>query len=258
MITVISHIFNEEYLLPYWLQYHKLVFDHGIIIDYRSTDHSVEIIKQICPTWEIRTSRNTEFDARKVDQEVMDIEAQVNGYKIALTITEWLLSTDQLHKIIEFDNQLHCYSLKPLTAIIDSDNKHFNDTSEFIKNFKLIDKNYRLGSRYLHNYPRGNYHLGRHVCNLSSIKCENIYLVWCGFYPWNQDIIKRKLQIAPKMSDYDKKNNLGFQHLWDLEKINLMRSKILDNSIDLIETDAQYRQAIDYSVSLLSSKNIYK
>jgi hypothetical protein len=34
MITVISHIFNEEYLLPFWLEHHRTIFDHGIIIDY--------------------------------------------------------------------------------------------------------------------------------------------------------------------------------------------------------------------------------
>ena len=52
-LTVISHIFNEEYLLPFWLENHKNMFDHGIIIDYCSTDSSVEIIKKYCPTWEL-------------------------------------------------------------------------------------------------------------------------------------------------------------------------------------------------------------
>ena len=30
--TLISHIFNEEYLLPFWLRHHKNMFDEIIII----------------------------------------------------------------------------------------------------------------------------------------------------------------------------------------------------------------------------------
>ena len=69
--TVLSHIYNEEYLLPLWLNHHKKHFDHGIIIDYNSTDHSVEIIREICPTWEVHTSKNRDFDARLCDAEII-------------------------------------------------------------------------------------------------------------------------------------------------------------------------------------------
>ncbi len=49
--TIISHFYNEEYLLPWWLEHHKKYFNHGIMINYASTDNSVSIIKQICPDW---------------------------------------------------------------------------------------------------------------------------------------------------------------------------------------------------------------
>jgi hypothetical protein len=52
-ITVISHIFNEEYYLPFWLEYHSKIFTNGIIIDYYSTDNSVKIIESFCPHWKI-------------------------------------------------------------------------------------------------------------------------------------------------------------------------------------------------------------
>ncbi len=38
--TLVSHIFNEEYLIPFWLNHHKTMFDQIIIIDYNSTDKS--------------------------------------------------------------------------------------------------------------------------------------------------------------------------------------------------------------------------
>jgi hypothetical protein len=63
MLTIISHFYNEEYLLPWWLEHHKKIAPFGVMIDYHSTDRSVEIIKSICPHWEIRTTRNESFDA---------------------------------------------------------------------------------------------------------------------------------------------------------------------------------------------------
>ena len=73
MNTIISHFYNEEYLLPWWLNHHKDMFDHGIMIDYDSTDNSVEIIKSICPKWTIVKSRNRFFQAKDIDSEVEDI-----------------------------------------------------------------------------------------------------------------------------------------------------------------------------------------
>ena len=57
-LTVISHIYNEEYLLPFWLQYHSKIFNDGIIIDYYSTDNSINIINKICPNWKIIKTKN--------------------------------------------------------------------------------------------------------------------------------------------------------------------------------------------------------
>ena len=71
--TLVSHFYNEDYLMPWWLEHHKDMFDHGIMIDYSSTDNSVDIIKEICPHWEIRQSRNQFFGAREIDAEVEDI-----------------------------------------------------------------------------------------------------------------------------------------------------------------------------------------
>ena len=89
--TIITHFFNEEYLLPWWLNHHKQYFDHGILINYASTDRSVEIIKEICPDWTIIDSRNSEFDAKLADDEVSDIESTIPGWKICLNTTEFLV-----------------------------------------------------------------------------------------------------------------------------------------------------------------------
>jgi hypothetical protein len=96
--TVISPFYNEEYLLPWWLEHHKNIFDHGILLDYESTDRSCEIIKDICPTWEIRPSRNKYFNGEAIDAEIVDIEKTVDGWISTINVgTEFLYgNTDHL------------------------------------------------------------------------------------------------------------------------------------------------------------------
>ena len=89
--TITAVFYNEEYLLPWWLEHHKKYFDHGVLFNYDSTDRSVEIIKDICPTWEIKTSKNRVFDAALVDKEIMEFEPSIEGWKICLNVTEFLV-----------------------------------------------------------------------------------------------------------------------------------------------------------------------
>src|SRR4051812_972284 len=93
-ITVLCHFRNEEDYLPYWLRHHTQLFDHGILIDYASTDGSVALIRRQAPGWEVRPSRNRTFTSRAIDAEVMEIERAIPGWKICLNATEFLLHHD--------------------------------------------------------------------------------------------------------------------------------------------------------------------
>src|SRR5688572_26886033 len=90
-LSVICHFRNEEVYLPYWLRHHRCLFDHGILIDYGSTDHSLEIIRALVPSWEVRPSRNHQFHSVAIDTEVMDIEIQISGWKMCLNVTEFVM-----------------------------------------------------------------------------------------------------------------------------------------------------------------------
>jgi hypothetical protein len=89
--TVITHIYNEAFLLPYWIAHHQKIFDHGVVIDYASTDESVEIVERMAPTWEVRQSPHSEFSAELLDELVMSTEASLSGVMLALTVTEFLI-----------------------------------------------------------------------------------------------------------------------------------------------------------------------
>jgi hypothetical protein len=42
-VILLSHFFNEHFLLPYWIQNHAPLFDAAVLVDYGSTDDSVSL-----------------------------------------------------------------------------------------------------------------------------------------------------------------------------------------------------------------------
>lgn len=108
---VICHIKNEEYLLPWWLDHHKNKFDHGIIVDYNSTDSSHEIIKNRTPSWQIIQSRNKNFSALSVDLEVVDLIRDIQkqyprSWIITLNVTEFLIG--DMSKLNYMEPRVNC------------------------------------------------------------------------------------------------------------------------------------------------------
>ena len=228
--TLITHIYNESYLLPFWLNHHKSLFDNIIIIDYNSTDNSVDICKTICPHCKVVTSANKEFDAENVDKEVMDIENGIIGIKMCLNVTEFLFCEKNIKEIFsEFDNptSLSVKAYSPYTKT----EKNINDHAELMKGL-LSDELYfhcDRGERQIHNFSNGNYTVGRHTTNNMTSPTEQLHIIWLGYYPWNDKLLLRKLQIQQKMPLSDKISGRGFQHLYEKEKlISTIDEKVKD------------------------------
>ena len=137
MKSIITHFYNEEYLLPWWLEHHKKIFDYGLMINYNSTDRSVEIIKDICPDWQIVDSVNPEFSAIEVDKEVMYYEEQIPGWKICLNVPEFLYG--DFSSLRDDQNQVH---FAPCLYFVDDQN-----SSEPDKN-KPLHEQYSFGCDY--------------------------------------------------------------------------------------------------------------
>jgi hypothetical protein len=88
------------------------LFDHGVMIDYRPIDRSVEIIRDLAPTWKFRRSRNEFFHSVSIDKEMMDMEAEFTGWKMCLNVTEFLMIDDLRRVIAEFE-QKHPRGARP-------------------------------------------------------------------------------------------------------------------------------------------------
>lgn len=190
MITVISHFYNEEFLLPFWLKHHLNLFDHGILINYRSTDRSTEIIKELCPTWEIRATTNKGWnDPFAIDNEVMAIENSISGWKIALNTTEFVFHYDLQEYTKNFKGDAvrtqGFYMFDP-PELINQD----VDQNQYLvlqRTYGCKESDNQSRSRLLHRYPNGNYLVGRHRTRWDAPIDNSLYLLWYNWSPYKQN-----------------------------------------------------------------------
>tara|TARA_B100000965_G_scaffold406699_1_gene447374 strand:- start:4594 stop:5349 length:756 start_codon:yes stop_codon:yes gene_type:complete len=240
MKSVICHFYNEEYLLPWWLNHHKKYFDYGLMINYASTDRSVEIIKEICPDWQVVDSVNQEFDAAEVDNEVMYYEKQIPGWKIVLNTTEFLVGDFSLLNIDKKGE----YYIPSFYFVDDKDSSHPDKNKPLYKQIHngidYKDNRDLRKLRLLHNSVV-KYIPGRHFNNYDQTTDKFIIFNY-GFAPMNELIIQRKLQIQHRIPLKHVQMNWGKEHhnsgrgltkdsLFDMMNVHRLQSKDLSKEM---------------------------
>jgi Glycosyl transferase family 2 len=214
MKTVITHMYNEEYLLPWWLHHHKNIFDYGVIIDYGSTDRSVEICKEICPNWKVVTSENTYFNASKCDQEIMGYERQLQGWRIALTVTEFLVGdTDKLMTA----TTENCQYLIPGIRFTKWNPRGKLNRSKPLweqvhTGISYYDNPIAHQARSLHNFNDIEYTTGRHYWPPNT---EDVLIFHYAHCIVGKEMLHRRLQIQNKVSPSDIEKGIGNHHYVD-------------------------------------------
>ena len=257
--TVIAHFYNEEYLMPWWLSHHRKIFDHGIMIDYNSTDKSRAIIDSLAPHWKVINSRNSEFSALGCDQEVMEIERSIMGWKIALNITEFLCCENIDHLLLRADREHQtCLQSKgvimadpielrlpdPVGSQSLVSQRHYG----FFEDESVLQfLGFPSRSRLLHKRPDGAYHPGRHQTHHANVASQTDLLVlWFGFSPWNEKTILRKLGIKARIPEIDRRNGLGYHHLVNYEQLETMRRAEAAKARDLRKSPVYDRATRDF------------
>jgi hypothetical protein len=257
MKTVISHFYNEEFLLPYWLKHHTKLFDYGIMINHNSTDSSVDIIRKYAPHWRIVNTANLYFNAFLTDLEVMNFENEIPGWKIALNTTEFLVCATRLDEIIQYLNNsdkqgvscnghiivdnVNSRALNPNESIITQIHWGFNDNIDI----PVADRmNMNLGcsfpsrNRFFHKLPVGMYQQGRHQSYHpdSQLRLKELMVWHFAYAPWNEQVISRKLAIKHKLDPEDVKRGAGRQHTRSRAELEDARIQALSISHDLSES----------------------
>ena len=223
--TVISHFYNEEHLLPWWLNHHKQIFDHGILIDYHSTDRSMEIIREICPDWELRYTRNRFFDSDVIDQEVMDIEKGLEGWRMCLNTTEFLYGNvshmdDRQDPTQYFIGNYVFVDMEdetkgPITLSHDTplhEQRYWGYEDISGQGIRLGAGSMARMNRSLHNHPV-TYTGGRHWPGTQK-SFNDLVIFYYGYADISEPGLKRKTQIQTKISasgHHHSYNKEGFQ-----------------------------------------------
>ncbi|GLX69408.1 glycosyltransferase family 2 protein [Paenibacillus glycanilyticus] len=227
MATLISHFYNEEYLLPWWLAHHVPLFDHGILINRRSTDKSVEWIRKLAPHWEIRDSKVPDFHAVDVDNEVMDLEKTVQGWKMVLNTTEFLVGRygKQLFPIMDrLGGQM--YGIRTIT-MVDPDG-YYNDP---VYALPLVKQRYHgvfpsasnlYANRFIHKHKSGHYTAGRHwTTRAHEVLLQPTFIFKFSYSPWTNPMRARKLQIGPTIPESALRRNMGSHHPMNAKELEL-------------------------------------
>jgi hypothetical protein len=244
-LTVICHFRNEEVYLPYWLRHHARLFDHGILLDYASTDRSRAVVRELAPGWEVRPSRNEAFHSPSIDAEVTDIETGVGGWKMCLNVTEFVLHHDLKGFLAGFEGR-HPGALGLVTTgfvIQDAPGQvGLPLTGEDLwrqRHFGCPEPDPGLGivgrSRLLHRAAHGAYGPGRHTNSVSSLRYPPLYLFWYGWCPlWLKK--RRNRDTAARVPRSDLERGWGGHHVLTDEQIeDLWRGRYLPRCADLLD-----------------------
>lgn len=237
MRLVVSHFYNEAYLLPWWLRHHREIFDHGVLIDSHSTDESAEICRDLVPHWEVVRSERPNFAAIMADFEVMKHEARFPGaWKIALNTTEFLVAPG-LTELEAFllSEDLIAAALPGAILVDDAPDDppdpgfplteqkrsgiwedRFDFQAAAIPGLKRPRR-----SRVYHRYFIGAYSPGRHISHLPGqhrSSRDQAAIWWYGYSPWSSAFKQRKLQIAPTLDGFDVRHGWSRQHVASLRE----------------------------------------
>jgi hypothetical protein len=244
MTTVITHFFNEERLLRWWLPHHRAIFRNGILINHGSTDRSVEVCRALAPDWRVVPSRLTHFDAVETDREVMELEAETPGWKMALNTTEFFVASDLERKLeaaaakgvssmqttgvfmIDGDPGVEPNAEAPLVTqkffgFVENGWRAWYPTLQswnwdFGMFLKRRGWRQRWRHRLLHRHPHGDYLAGRHQTRHSVDERRNdLFTLWYCYSPWRPWFINRKVAIGPRVPESDRAKGHGTGHLRD-------------------------------------------
>ena len=221
-VNLVTHIFNEELLLPYYIHHYAHMIDHAVVLDYASTDRSREIVYRNAPDqWVVQESRNALFDALDVDEEVIDCERKFepSSWKMTPTITEYFMCPNMFTALTKHKDAGHHGIMSPLYAPNGKDEIPFEPLYPLaIQRSQIIDPQlFVFNSHGMHRtYMSHNYYgPGRHDICVENV-VQDFYYLKFKFTPW-PDSLDRQDQMKSKLAQL--RNGFGAHHYYSREQI---------------------------------------
>lgn len=259
--TVICHFWNNAWILRHWLRHHRRLFAHGILIDHGASDGSCELIRELAPHWEIRPTRRCRdaFRSAEADREVMEVEEEVDGWKMVLNVTEFLVLDDLDGYLAALPPGVRGVTTSGV-VLVDSEHTRLLPVADDVPlvvqrthgyfEYELGRKPQDYGfpavwrSRLLHAHPNGRYEVGRHVCGVDHVYDPRLFLAWAGWAPFEQ-VKPMKMAVQQRIPPEDFNHGLALQHRLDSEdELEQRLAAEQARSHDLL-ADARYARAVD-------------
>lgn len=226
--TLVGHFWNEQYLLPWWIKHHREMFDEAILLNYGSTDRSMHEIKKHAPSsWKVVDSRHQMLSAAELEKEIQEIESGISGWRICLTIAEFLFgSLDRENMMFPInhsyqpgrDNRAHfvpCFKVHDWNPEGSLDHK----TPLSMQSWMGLDcrlgpgENFNIRPpRLFHNIDGLAYPVGRHYWGHEAFVAKEMVIVHYANSISSPDMLARRLSMQTKISDSDKLKGLGVGH----------------------------------------------
>merc|ERR1711935_452023 len=250
-IMLVTHFNNEEFLLPYWIKHHANMVDTAILIDYASSDDSVNIIKQLAPaSWKVVQSTTGDvFGAIDCDEQVLRWENEhPNDWVIALTITEFLVHPNLKRMLREVQPKDASGVVLRFPALVIAG----DDKEPLERNISLLRQRsaymipeghqaYGLWGHYsrilhLNTAKTYKYSPGRHGLCLVTSKHKHCtpsvaipaasegFIMKFMWTPW-PEVVLRKLNVGKHVPKSDVVLSFGFQHTAATSEQKLMQSR---------------------------------
>jgi len=227
------------------------------MINYASTDSSVDIIRSMCPSWEIVDSRNIEFKASAIDDELFDIESNVSGPRIALNVTEFIYGNFDLLRRIGQDNVPNNLIIPCSVLVAKEYGIDYSYDEPLISQLPWWGvSNSRYRQCRLAHATHQRYRSGRHYWPKNT---DELMIYWHGFSPMNDKAMERKLQISFRIPDSDTRGGLGLENkrnrdqwlaAWEIYKIH-SNDHAIQPTADLTDEIGRYLTLSDESLRLI-------
>jgi hypothetical protein len=226
---ILSHMNNEELLLPHYIAHHSSMFDRAALIDYNSTDKSRYMVQEFAPdSWMlIKSSTGGFIDAVKTDQHVMEWERKYkDDWSYCLTITEFVVQRqfrESLYKLqLDSGNATQQMYALPLLMMVGDDSQLYDPSIPLLEQRFVYAKGQGLRrARFIHYGTLQDYQYqgGRHSMirlNDSEVITPpywglNGFVVKWEWTPW-PEVVDRKLAVGKHIAPIDVQQGVSIQH----------------------------------------------
>lgn len=99
--SIVSHIRNEEEIIPYYIQHWRDRVDCAYIIDDGpSTDATAKLLKEV--GWQVVPNESDEWDSALIDRLCRAQERKISGWVVTVTVDEFIYpSRDELIAMLD-------------------------------------------------------------------------------------------------------------------------------------------------------------